>query len=90
MADLVRPEPRVPVGVPHRQPGTIVPDRPAPQNCRMFNGPDGYQYRWRPSNNATNDVVVSNDGEGLADMQCPGLRLRGIVRGRSDGGRQGL
>jgi len=29
-------------------------------NCRMFNGPDGYQYRWRPSNNATSDVVLED------------------------------
>lgn len=25
---------------------------------RVFNGPDGYQYRWKPSNNAYNDIVV--------------------------------
>ncbi|TFY69931.1 hypothetical protein EVJ58_g154 [Rhodofomes roseus] len=60
MADLVRPDPRVPVGMPNRQPFTMVPDRPVRQNCRMFNGPDGYQYRWRPSSNATNDVVLED------------------------------
>lgn len=29
------------------------------QNARIFNGPDGYQYRWRPANNTYNDYVVS-------------------------------
>jgi len=29
-------------------------------NARMFNGPDGYQYRWRPSNNATQDLVLED------------------------------
>lgn len=29
-----------------------------PQDTRIFNGPDGYQYCWRPSNNSTNDILV--------------------------------
>lgn len=31
---------------------------PISKDNRVFNGPDGYQYRWRPSNNSFNDVVV--------------------------------
>lgn len=30
-----------------------------PQGSRVFNGPDGVQYRWRPSSNNT-DIVVSS------------------------------
>lgn len=32
-------------------------DSPWPDG-RVFNGPDGYQYTWRPSNNATNDLLL--------------------------------
>lgn len=57
MADLVRPDPRAGVSTNDSHDASF---NPLPfQNCRMFNGPDGYQYRWRPSNNSYNDVVVS-------------------------------
>ncbi|KAI0786370.1 hypothetical protein C8Q75DRAFT_721210 [Abortiporus biennis] len=29
-------------------------------NCRVFNGPDGYPYRWRPSENSYNDIVLQD------------------------------
>ncbi|EED84492.1 predicted protein [Postia placenta Mad-698-R] len=37
----------------------VRPD-PRATNCRMFNGPDGYQYRWRPSNSSS-DIVDQNN-----------------------------
>jgi hypothetical protein len=57
MSDLVRADPRVPVRsiFASRRPqfrSTIL------QGARIFNGPDGLQYRWRPSGNSA-DVFVS-------------------------------
>lgn len=58
MADLVRPVAGTPVRI-----STTLLDQsnygpPISKDNRVFNGPDGYQYRWRPSNNSYNDVVV--------------------------------
>ncbi|KZT12988.1 uncharacterized protein LAESUDRAFT_719293 [Laetiporus sulphureus 93-53] len=40
-------------------------------NCRMFNGPDGYQYRWRPSNNSFNDVVLQDQNNNVIAYYRP-------------------
>jgi hypothetical protein len=37
----------------------------------VFNGPDGYTYRWKPSNNSHNDIVVSTDARPVAGLSCP-------------------
>ena len=43
------------------------------QNGRIFNGPDGYQYRWCPSNNQYNDVIVSGSlAPGSRYLEPPG------------------
>ncbi|OBZ76199.1 hypothetical protein A0H81_03580 [Grifola frondosa] len=41
--------------------------RPVPgiSNCRVFNGPDGYQYRWRPAGNSYNDVVLQDHNDNV-------------------------
>ena len=69
MADLVRPDPRVHVSVRKPMSARVHPSDHHTywlalsglrgQNGRIFNGPDGYQYRWRPANNSHHDEVVS-------------------------------
>jgi len=34
--------------------------------CRAFTGPDGFQYRWRPSSNDTDIVLQDSTGEVIA------------------------
>ncbi|KIP12833.1 hypothetical protein PHLGIDRAFT_32708 [Phlebiopsis gigantea 11061_1 CR5-6] len=36
--------------------GDLVRTDPRMPEARIFNGPDGYQYSWRPSNNAHHDI----------------------------------
>ncbi|PCH41434.1 hypothetical protein WOLCODRAFT_137387 [Wolfiporia cocos MD-104 SS10] len=48
----------------------VRPDPRAP-NCRMFNGPDGYQYRWRPSNNQYSDVVLQDQNGNVIAFYRP-------------------
>lgn len=58
MSDLVRPDPRIYVSffrMDHRRVEDLTS---CSQGARVFNGPDGLQYRWRPSQNGA-DVVVS-------------------------------
>ncbi|KAI0334769.1 hypothetical protein GY45DRAFT_1242081 [Cubamyces sp. BRFM 1775] len=38
---------------------------------RIFNGPDGYQYRWRPSHNSYNDVVLQDQNENVIAFYRP-------------------
>ncbi|KAI0770793.1 hypothetical protein BC629DRAFT_776176 [Irpex lacteus] len=52
MADLVRPDSRVP-------------------DSRVFNGPDGYTYRWRPSNNQHNDIVLQDHNNNVIAFYRP-------------------
>ncbi|KAH9951768.1 hypothetical protein B0H21DRAFT_775920 [Amylocystis lapponica] len=40
-------------------------------DCRMFNGPDGYQYRWRPSSNSYNDVVLQDHNDNVIAFYRP-------------------
>ena len=59
MCERQRAGPRARPRSPSPQPPRVLTRAFAPQNGRIFNGPDGYQYRWRPANNQYNDVVVS-------------------------------
>ncbi|THH33733.1 hypothetical protein EUX98_g416 [Antrodiella citrinella] len=45
-----------------------VPEQP---DCRVFNGPDGYQYRWRPSGNSYNDVVLEDHNDAVIAFYRP-------------------
>ncbi|KAI9067562.1 hypothetical protein FKP32DRAFT_236807, partial [Trametes sanguinea] len=38
---------------------------------RIFNGPDGYQYRWRPSNNPQNDVWLQDQNDNVIAFYRP-------------------
>ncbi|TCD71303.1 hypothetical protein EIP91_011074 [Steccherinum ochraceum] len=40
-------------------------------DCRVFNGPDGYQYRWRPSGNHHNDVVLEDHNDAVIAFYRP-------------------
>ncbi|KAI0650014.1 hypothetical protein C8Q79DRAFT_899952 [Trametes meyenii] len=48
----------------------VRPD-PRSYNGRIFNGPDGYQYRWRPANNAQNDVVLQDHNDNVIAFYRP-------------------
>jgi len=40
-------------------------------DCRVFNGPDGYQYRWRPSGNTYNDIVLQDQNGNVIAFYRP-------------------
>lgn len=59
MADLVRPDYGVTVRASrHDRALRLLTVIYPHQSSRVFNGPDGYQYRWKP-NSASSDIVVS-------------------------------
>jgi len=49
----------------------LVRTDPRMPDSRVFNGPDGYQYRWRPSNNAQNDVVLQDQNGNVIAFYRP-------------------
>ncbi|KAH9853776.1 hypothetical protein C2E23DRAFT_867777 [Lenzites betulinus] len=42
----------------------VRPD-PSYYNSRIFNGPDGYQYRWRPAGNPAMDVLLQDQNDNV-------------------------
>ncbi|KAJ3551858.1 hypothetical protein NM688_g4464 [Phlebia brevispora] len=44
---------------------------PRVPDSRIFNGPDGYQYRWQPSLNATNDIVLLDQNNNVIAFYRP-------------------
>jgi len=59
MSDLVRPDPRVNVSGFESSSRTSSESWHG-QGSRVFNGPDGSQYRWRPSSTNADILVGSN------------------------------
>ncbi|KAI0079658.1 hypothetical protein K474DRAFT_1639119 [Panus rudis PR-1116 ss-1] len=43
----------------------------APDDIRVFNGPDGYEYRWRPSHNQYNDFVLEDHNANVIAFYRP-------------------
>ena len=57
MADLVIPDARQYVRILFDDRLRVVCQFFPPQGVRMFNGPDGLQYRWRPSPSGSDTLV---------------------------------
>ncbi|KAK7695696.1 hypothetical protein QCA50_000332 [Cerrena zonata] len=43
----------------------------SPPDYRVFNGPDGYQYRWRPSGNQYADIVLEDHNSNVIAFYRP-------------------
>ncbi|EIM88213.1 uncharacterized protein STEHIDRAFT_120423 [Stereum hirsutum FP-91666 SS1] len=46
--------------------GDLVRREPRIPDCRVFNGPDGFLYRWRPSTNNSDTVLQDPNGSIIA------------------------
>ncbi|KAI0289466.1 hypothetical protein BC826DRAFT_914521, partial [Russula brevipes] len=60
----------------------LIQRDPRTPNARMFNGPDGYQYRWSPSINNNNDILLhDSNGSVIALIQPtrPTRYMLGVV-----------
>ncbi|KAI0637801.1 hypothetical protein C8Q77DRAFT_390200 [Trametes polyzona] len=49
----------------------LVREDPRVYNGRIFNGPDGYHYRWRPAGNPTGDIVLQDHNENVIAFYRP-------------------
>lgn len=45
-------------------------------DSRLFSGPDGFQYRWRPSNNASGDILLQDVAGKLVAFYRPTRPMR--------------